>query len=174
MTKKLSKLQISLISVIGVLVLTAVDQLIKYFVCQSLKPIGSITVIPKVLAFTYVENDGAMLGMMGGKTTLMTVLAIICAVLILAVLFSGKLGYSVEYVCTLLMLAGGTGNIIDRIARNFVVDYIEVLFVDFYVFNFADCLITCSAIVIIIYEIYLTFKSSADKKKALQEGSNNG
>lgn len=163
MTKKLSVAKIRLISLISVILLIITDQIIKHFVCLNLKPLGSINVIPKILAFTYVENDGAMFGMMSGKTGIMTVLAIICAVGILFVLFSGKLGYSLEYVCILLMFSGGIGNIIDRIIRGFVVDYIEVLFVDFYVFNFADCLITCSAIIIIIYQIYLIFKSRKQK-----------
>ena len=163
MTKKLSVAKIRAISLVSVILLIIADQIIKHFVCLYLKPIGSINIIPKILSFTYVENDGAMFGMMSGKIGIMTVLAVICAVGILFLLFSGKLGYSFEYVLILLMFSGGIGNIIDRIARGFVVDYIEVLFVDFYVFNFADCLITCSAILIIIYQIYLIYKGKKQK-----------
>lgn len=152
--KPINQAKIKVISLIGVLLLVGIDQLIKYFVDLYLKPIGSITVIPKVLSFTYLENDGALFGTMGGQTALMTALAIICSLGIVAVLFFSKIRLSVEFVCISVMLAGGLGNIIDRVFRGYVIDYIEVLFVDFYIFNFADCLVTCCAIIIICYEIY--------------------
>ncbi|MBR5438182.1 MAG: signal peptidase II, partial [Clostridia bacterium] len=49
--------------------------------------------------------------------------------------------------------------------RGYVIDYIEVLFVDFYIFNFADCLVTCSAFAIIFYEIYAVYKEYKIKKE---------
>ena len=64
-----------------------------------------------------------------------------------------------------MIAAGGIGNIIDRIFRGFVVDYIEVLFVDFYVFNFADCLVTVGAFLILFYEIYGIYKEAKQKKE---------
>ena len=62
------------------------------------------------------------------------------------------------------MAAGGLGNIIDRVFRGYVIDYIEVLFVDFYIFNFADCLVTCSAFLIVFYEIYSVYREYKTKK----------
>ncbi len=163
MTKKFpSSVRLKFISFAAVLLLVGIDQLIKYFVVAYLKPIGTFEFIPGFLHFTYVENDGAMLGMMGGKTVFMTVAALVCAVAIIVAFIFIKVKLSVEYVCFSLILAGGIGNIIDRVARGFVVDYIEAVFVDFYVFNFADCLITCSAIVMIVYEIYCIFKRKED------------
>ena len=67
------------------------------------------------------------------------------------------------------MISGGIGNIIDRIRLHYVVDYIEPLFVNFAVFNFADCLITVGAFTLIIYLIYDLVK---DTKKS-KEGSHN-
>ena len=52
-----------------------------------------------------------------------------------------------------MMLGGGLGNLIDRVTLHFVVDYIEVLFVDFPVFNFADCFVTVGAFVMIGYMV---------------------
>ena len=63
-----------------------------------------------------------------------------------------------------MICAGGIGNIIDRIVRGFVVDYIEVLFIDFYVFNFADCLITCGAFALMGYLIYEMVQESKKEK----------
>lgn len=145
--------------------LVSVDQIIKYFVDLYLKPVGSVTVISKVLQLSYYENDGAMMGMMNGKTLTMTVLAVICLVVIAFVIFSGKIKFGVDYCCIVLMMSGGLGNIIDRIFRGYVIDYIEVLFVDFYIFNFADCLVTCAAILMICNQIYEIYKENKAKKE---------
>lgn len=156
---------IQLITVIVTAVLVAVDQLTKFFVCRSLKPIGERMLIPGVLQLHYVENTGAMMGTMRGKTTLMIVAAAVALVVLSALLFMKKIKFGFMYCCFVGIISGGIGNIIDRVARGFVVDFIEVLFVDFYVFNFADCLITVGAFLIIGYEIYDMIKESKQKKE---------
>ena len=161
---RLSAAKIKVLSLAVMIALVSADQVIKYFVDLYLKPVGSVPVISKVLQFSYYENDGAMMGMMSGKTALMTILALICLGVIAFVIFSGKIKFGVDYCCIVLMMSGGLGNIIDRIFRGYVIDYIEVLFVDFYIFNFADCLVTCAAFIMIgnqIYEIYKEKKVKA-------------
>ena len=104
------------------------------------------------------------MGMMSGKTVTMTVLAVICLLVITFVIFSGKIKFGVDYCCIVLMMSGGLGNIIDRIFRGYVIDYIEVLFIDFYIFNFADCLVTCAAVIMICNQIYEIIKENNNKK----------
>ncbi len=162
---KLTPLKTKAFSLISIVLLVGVDQLIKYFVDLYLKPVGSVAAIPKVLQFSYYENDGAMMGMMSGKTTLMTVFAALCLLLVCYILYSGKLSYGIDFWCVVFVAAGGIGNLIDRVFRGYVIDYIEVLFVDFYIFNFADCLVTCAAIVIIISQIYQFRKESKKNKE---------
>lgn len=145
--------------------LVAIDQIIKFFVDMYLKPIGSVPVFNKILQLSYYENDGAMMGMMSGKTLTMTILAIVCLAVIAFVIFSGKVRFGVDYCCIVLMMSGGLGNIIDRVFRGYVIDYIEVLFVDFYIFNFADCLVTCAAILMICNQIYELIKENKNKKE---------
>lgn len=151
-------------------VLVAGDQIIKYFVDMYLKPVGSVLVVKNFLQFSYFENDGAMMGMMSGKTVTMTILAVICLAVIAFVIFSGKIKFGVDYCCIVLMMSGGLGNIIDRIFRGYVIDYIEVLFVDFYIFNFADCLVTCAAVAIICNQIYEMIKEYKIKKEKTTDG----
>lgn len=162
---KLSHSFIKLLSLFVIIALTGIDQLIKYFVDLKLKPIGSITLIPGVLQLNYCENDGAMLGMMQGKTLTMTIFAVACLLLVIYIIYSGKLGYGVDFWGIVFVAAGGIGNLIDRVFRGYVIDYIEVLFVDFYIFNFADCLVTCAAIVIIVSQIYQMAKQSKKNKQ---------
>lgn len=161
--KKINKIRLFSLGIISVMLVA--DQVIKYFVDIYLKPVSVKMLVPGFIQLHYFENDGAMMGMMSGKTEIMTVASVICMLLILAVILSGKFKFGVDYVCIVFMAAGGLGNIIDRVFRGYVIDYIEVLFVDFYIFNFADCLVTCSAFVIIFYEIYSVYKEYKNKKE---------
>lgn len=163
-----TKKNIIALAVIVLLVVT--DQVIKYFVDSLLRPIGTKMLIPNILQLRYLENDGAMMGFMGGKTAVMTVLSVICFIVVAVLIFSGKITNKVDYVSLVMICAGGFGNIIDRIFRGFVIDYIEVLFVDFYVFNFADCLITVSAFLLLFNQVYLIFKERKEKKEQVENG----
>lgn len=160
-----NSLKIKLFSLITIFAFVAVDQLIKYYVDLYLKPVGSFKVIDKILQLSYYENDGAMMGLMNGKTLTMTILAILCLLVILFVIFSGKIKFGLDYCCIVLMISGGLGNIIDRVFRGYVIDYIEGLFVDFYIFNFADCLVTCAAFLMIGNQIYEIIKENKSKKE---------
>ncbi len=157
--------KVRLLSLSIILLMVFIDQVIKYFVDLFLKPVSVKMLIPGFLQLHYFENDGAMMGFMEGKTGFMTVASMLCMIIILAVILSGKFRFGVDFICFVFMAAGGFGNIIDRVFRGYVIDYIEVLFVDFYIFNFADCLITCSAFVMIFYEIYQIISEHKKKKE---------
>ena len=145
--------------------LVAVDQIIKYFVELKLKPITESPLIPGFLQLHYHRNDGAMMGFLEGKTTLVTVLSILCMIALILLMFTDVIKTKLDYICLVMIATGGIGNIIDRIFRGYVVDYIEYLFVDFYIFNFADCLITVGAFLLIFYQIYLMIKETKAKKE---------
>lgn len=155
---------IAFFSALFVVLLVALDQFIKHLVVLYLRPIGSKMFIEGILRFSYVENTGAMMGFMEGKTTFMIIAAVVVLAILFTLIFTKKIKFGFEFCCFIMIAAGGIGNIIDRIFRGFVVDYIEVLFVDFYVFNFADCLVTVGAFLILFYEIYDIFKDSKQKK----------
>lgn len=152
-------------TLLSVLALTGADQLIKYIVTEKLRDGAPLVLIPHVLQLHYTENDGAMMGLLQGKTTLMAVLALAVFAVLLYLVFSKKIRFGLVYCCLAGILAGGLGNLLDRIFRGFVVDYIEVLFVKFYIFNFADCLITVGAFLIIFYELYELIRDSRRKKE---------
>lgn len=152
-------------TLLSVLALTGADQLIKYIVTEKLRDGAPLVLIPRVLQLHYTENDGAMMGLLQGKTTLLAVLALAVFAVLLYLVFSKKIRFGLVYCCLAGILAGGLGNLLDRIFRGFVVDYIEVLFVKFYIFNFADCLITVGAFLIIFYELYELIRDSRRKKE---------
>ncbi len=156
---------LAILTLLSVLALTGADQLFKHFVILRLRDREPFVLIPHVLQLHYTENDGAMMGLLQGKTVLMIVLALAVFAVLLYLVFSKRIRFGLIYCCLVAILAGGLGNLIDRIFRGFVVDYIEVLFVRFYIFNFADCLITVGAFLIVFYEIYEMIRDSKKKKE---------
>lgn len=154
----------AILSVILCLALVGVDQFIKYLVVEYLKPIEYIDVIDGFLRFRYVENTGAVFGSFATHTVLLTIFSVILLVFTIYFLITNKSKSKLVNFCLLLMISGGVGNIIDRIRLQYVVDYIEPTFVNFAVFNFADCLITVGALALIIYLVVDLIKDIKKEK----------
>lgn len=154
------------ITIIIIAFLIAIDQLIKFAVLKHLEPIGSITVIDKVLSLTYVENTGAAFGSFSGYTRVLSVFTALVLIVGLIYLLSGRIHSKFVYWGLTLIISGGAANLIDRVGREFVIDYIDPLFIKFAVFNFADILVTVGAFIVIIYLLYDIIKDSkTDKAK---------
>lgn len=153
--------------------LIGADQIIKLLVINYLKPIQYIDLIDGVLRFRYVENTGAIFGSFSTHTALLTVFSIVLLGVTIFFLVTNKNKNKLVNLCLLFMISGGVGNIIDRIRLHYVVDFIEPLFVNFAVFNFADCLITVGAFTLIFYLIIDLFKDARKNKKSVSEGLQN-
>lgn len=150
-------------------VLVLVDQLIKSAVVKTLKGQSDIVIIKNFLGLTYAENTGAAFSSFSESTTMLSIVTLILLIGFAIYMFLGKLNGKIKNVCAVCIISGGTGNLIDRFKQGFVVDYIETLFVDFPVFNFADMLVVCGVIVlcaVLIYEIV------AEEKQKKQENNN--
>ena len=159
-----------IISVVAIAVLTAIDQLIKFFVERDLQPVGKKAFIDGFIGWQYVRNTGAAFGSFSNNTLLLSVFTGIVIVAGIAVLLIGKVKSKFCQVCAVLIIAGGLGNLIDRILLGYVIDYIEVQFVDFAVFNFADILVTCGSFMLIGYMLYDIYR----EKKQTKAGDKNG
>lgn len=112
----------------------------------SAHSLGSVyaVAIPDVLQLRLVHNFGAAWSMFAGSTVLLGSFAIVVLAICLIVLarFAAQMTL-IEAVGAGLLFAGGIGNALDRFLNGFVVDFIQVLFIDFPVFNVADIGITC-------------------------------
>ena len=98
--------------------------------------------------FTLVHNTGAAWGIFAGNSLILGVIALIVSALMMAyALIWGKDGNTLQIVGLALVSAGGIGNAIDRFVFGYVVDFINVTFIDFPVFNIADMGVTCGVIV---------------------------
>lgn len=156
---------IQVITLISIVALVALDQLFKLLVIEYLEPIGSLPLIDGFLQLKYAENTGAAFGSFSEHTNALSIFTLVIIVAGTIYLLSKKLKFGVEYVCITLIIAGGAGNLIDRVFRGFVVDYIEPLFIDFAIFNFADILVTCSAVVLVVWTLYDIFREYRKEKE---------
>lgn len=144
-----------------IIILVIIDQLIKIIIFNTIGQTGeSITILPNILQLTYVENIGAAFGVLMTRIFLIGLnLLIIFAVIKL--MLSNK--YELDNKTKLglsLIAAGGIGNVIDRIFRGYVIDYIDVNEIFNYpVFNFADICIVVGVILIMLIIIINTIKS---------------
>lgn len=147
--------------------IAAVDQLIKFAVLNSSLVSGEVsTVIDGFLQWRYVENTGAAFSLFTGKTALLSVFTAVVLLVGFYLIIAKKIKSKVALASVVMLMGGGLGNLIDRIFRHFVVDYIEVLFIDFPVFNFADCFVTVGEFLLVGYLVYDIIK---DYKKAGQK-----
>ncbi len=152
--------QITALAVIAIL--TVIDQVTKYYICEFVKDAQPVEFLFGTFQLRYAENTGASFSLFSEKTELLTVVTSVLIVACLALLMIRKFKPLVINIALVAVVSGGIGNLIDRVRLGYVVDFIEPLFIDFAVFNFADCCITVGAFTILIYEIYEIIK---DRKK---------
>lgn len=145
-------------------VLILLDQLSKLFAIYTIKPAGQLDFIPHILNLVYLENTGAAFSMFDGARIFL--LLFTGAVLVVAsiALYRDLLQDKFANICLLFIVAGGWGNFIDRLFRGYVVDYFNCLFIDFPVFNVADCYVTCGVIVLIVYMLFFNRDLLKDEK----------
>ena len=111
------------ISLLSIAALTAADQIIKYFVLLYLKPVGSVGAINGFLEWDYVENTGAAFGSFSGNTALLSVITAVIIIAGIAAIILKKINNKFLLVTATVIIAGGLGNLIDRIFRGYAVSY---------------------------------------------------
>lgn len=132
--------------------LVSLDQLTKWLAVISLKNAEPVTVIPHVLGFTYVENRGAAFGILQGQRWLFLIFTgVVMAAILVLLLFGRFRRYRLFNISATLIVAGGVGNFIDRLIHSYVVDFLEFLFIEFPVFNVADCYVVVGSILLLVF-----------------------
>lgn len=159
------------VSLIIAALLVIVDQLIKIIIDVWLVPQGEVVVVDGLFSLAYVENTGAAWGALEGRRWFLAIVAALAIIVIVYMLSKGKIKGACYNIATVMLLAGGLGNLIDRVFRGYVIDYIRTLFIDFPVYNFADILITvgaCFLVIKLVQELFVEFKADRAKKLAAQ------
>lgn len=155
------------VALIAVLIIT--DQLIKYAVVLKIpldKIIHVITFGDKnIFSLTHIRNSGAAWSIMAGKTWFLVALPIVVCALAIWYLYRIRKGNRLEIIAICLFVAGGVGNLIDRIRLKEVVDYIRFEPINFPIFNFADICVVIGAVLFCISIIATDTKKDKSKKK---------
>ncbi len=146
MNKMSKRLGISAAAMLAVLI---ADRVTKKLAVSALSG-GAKTVVPGILGWRYAENTGAAFSALAGSGMLLILLtAALIAAAIVWYLRHLKCNRWLAAGVTLI-IAGGLGNLYDRLTLGYVIDFIEVLFVKFAIFNVADVAVVCGTICLII------------------------
>lgn len=152
----------------GIFVLGAVtlDQWTKYLVVEQIPLFGHVDAIPGLFHLTYVQNTGAAFSSFEGMRWMFVALFAVLTVAMAYEYFKKPMPFNkFERWCLAAVYAGGLGNVIDRLRFGYVVDMIAVDFMEFAVFNVADCFITCGAIAMMISLIFFNKNFWKEEKK---------
>lgn len=143
--------------------IVALDQWTKWLVRRDLPLYASKDSILGIFHITHVENTGGAWSMFSGQLWLFIGVMALFVALIVVLIWKQWLKKPFEWWCLAAILGGGIGNLIDRLTNRRVTDMICLDFVNFPVFNVADCFITVGCFALIVYVIFLD--RTEDKKR---------
>ena len=130
----------------------AMDQLSKSLAVNMLGQVGAVqSFIPHFIRFEYRENTGMAWGLLpNARVYFIIVTLILAAFLVFLLVRYRKLLPKLSKVALTVILSGAIGNLIDRIFLGYVRDFIAFDFVEFPVFNIADCCVTIGAVLLAV------------------------
>ena len=138
------------------ILIVIIDQITKFIVHKFMDLYDSINVIPYFLNFTYIRNEGIAFGIYfeGGKIFFI-ILPILITIYLFYLLKNEEFQDNQSQIALYLIIAGAIGNIIDRIFRGYVVDFIDFHLngIHWYVFNIADSSVTIGLIFLLYSSI---------------------
>ena len=161
-----------------IVLIVLLDQLTKFLAVKYLQPVGSVPLLKGVFHLTYLENPGAAFGIFSDKPWIFQICSVVGILALFAYLFwdvsllddKGEDGKypSIPFwsgLCLAFIVGGGIGNMIDRIALGYVVDFFDFTLINFAVFNVADCFVTVGAFWLIGLLALPLFTSKKQKKE---------
>ena len=149
--------------------LVIIDQVIKYLVNKNISLDEVISVIrfgsTRIFSLTHIRNSGAAWSIMSGKTWFLVSLPVIVCIAGIIYMYKIRRESPTELISIAMMIAGGMGNLIDRIRLKEVIDYIKFEPVNFPVFNFADICIVIGAVIFCLSVVFTDLKKNKSEKK---------
>jgi signal peptidase II len=138
------------IALITAAVLAAIDRFTKFMITSHMSLYESVHVIPNVVDFRYIQNQGAAFSILEGHRIILILIPSVFIAAALFALLSKKINSPVMIWGVSLVISGGLGNLIDRVMTGYVTDFIELVFVNFAIFNVADiCAVTGACLLIL-------------------------
>ena len=166
------------ISLAAAALLVGIDQLTKWLAATYVKPKSSINLINfggrEWVNLTYQENTGAAFSILRDKQLFLIILTSIIILGVIILMVTKRVKKPVYIWSFALIVAGGVGNLIDRVIYGYVIDFVDVRIIKFAVFNFADICAVVGTVMLILFYIADEVKASKAKKaKAAEEAANN-
>lgn len=153
----LKKRLMLLLDVLLILLLLALDQWTKHLAVVHLKNSRAVSLIDGVLELKYLENRGSAFGILQNQKFFILFVGFVFMAAVLFFLFKLPMAkkFVVVHVLLSAIVAGGTGNMIDRFRFDYVVDFIYFALINFPIFNVADCYIVVSTIGLFILFMFV-------------------
>lgn len=155
-----------ILAIIFSVLMVGLDQLSKYLIDSSMALNQSMPVIDNVINFNYIQNPDGIFGAFENQRWLLISFSSIILAVCLGLLIKKAFKSRMMHWAICLVIAGGVGNMIDRIFRGYVIDFIEIDFLNFYIFNIADCCVVVGVILVLFYFIYDTIRDYRTGNKA--------
>ncbi len=154
---------------VAIAALVGFDQWIKFWAIENLQGQPSRSFLPigdfDWMHLTYTENTGAAFSMLSGSRVFLIVFPLIMIVVCTVMLHRLYREHRWVMVALPLMIAGGIGNLIDRIFRDgAVVDYLDLQLFDFAIFNFADCCVSVGVVLLMVCVLFVEKEEPTAKK----------
>ena len=135
-----------------------IDQISKILIHAKINLYESIQIIPHLLDFTYIRNEGIAFGInFAGSRVIFIVFPILITFYLFSLLKDKEFDKPFYQISLLLIIGGAIGNIIDRIFRGYVIDFIDfhINNVHWYVFNLADSSVTIGLLFLLYSSIII-------------------
>ena len=147
-------------------VAVVLDQLSKFWVVENISLFEKVPVLDGIFHLTYVQNTGAAFSSFQGMRWLFLLIFVLFTAAVIWEFSKKRMPFTTfERWCIAAVFAGGLGNMIDRVRLGYVVDMIAVEFIDFPVFNVADCFITCGCILLMLHLVIFNREFWKEEKK---------
>lgn len=158
--KKEIKNKKTIILIIVGIIIIILDQITKFLIIEK-----NIIIIPNFLSLTYTENTGVAFNI--GSNNLFFIILVNIIILGIIIKFIKEIKEDINFkilISLVLILVGGIGNLIDRIFRGYVIDFIDVNLFNFPNFNVADISIAIGVFLLIIILLNQVLKDEQTKK----------
>lgn len=156
-SQKVSRRLMLVIDTVVAALLLSLDQFTKHLAIQNLRGRSAYVLIDGVLELQYLENRGSAFGMLQNQKFFILFVGIIFLAVILFFLFKlpNTRRYSGVHVLLSVVIAGGIGNMIDRVRFDYVVDFISFVLINYPIFNVADIYIVVAALSLLIIFMFV-------------------
>ena len=144
------------------------DQVSKFLMLSILGFERSKNIIPNLLNFTLVKNKGAAFSLFSNSTNILTIISILATLILIIIILKFPPKSFWNFIGLTYLLGGTAGNGIDRLFKGYVLDFFELVPINFPIFNVADISINIAILCFLIDIIKTNDKSTPKYSKKIK------